>query len=294
MTGRPSRWQRYIDPFSRSTVAIVSLVLIVVSPSRSQTIAPYLRDRGIGIRTSIFGTYLRPGELLVSPFFEYYLDNNLEYQPSELGYVGETDFRGRYRATEGLMFIGYGVTDWLAIEFEAAVIDARLEKSPSDQSQLPDRFNESGLGDIQAQLDFRFARERANRPEVFGFVEVVFPTPGDRVLIGTSDWELKGGAGLTRGFRWGTMTVRTAVQYSKEEETTEFGEWAVEYLKRLSPRWRIYAGVEGFQDEVELIGEAQWHPSHIVFLRFNVGLGLTSKATDVAPDVGVMFSIPLR
>lgn len=273
----------------------VILSLLGVSSAAGQTELPtYLRDRGTGIRTSIFGTYARPGELLIMPFFEYYLDNNAEYQPSELGYVGETDYRGRYRATEGLIFLAYGVNDWLAVEVEAAVIDASLEKSPLDPSSIPVRITESGLGDIQAQFNFKMVGEQADRPEVFSFVEVVFPTPGTQILIGTGDWEFKGGAGVTRGFRWGTMTIRTAVQYSRDERAMEIGEWAVEYLKRLSPSWRVYAGVEGFQDEVEFIGEAQWHVSNSVYIRFNSAVGLTSKATDVAPDIGVMFSIPIR
>ncbi|MGH7452526.1 MAG: hypothetical protein ACRENG_14360, partial [bacterium] len=41
-------------------------------PARAQgdELPVYLKDRGTGIRTSIFGTYVRRGELLVSPFFE--------------------------------------------------------------------------------------------------------------------------------------------------------------------------------------------------------------------------------
>ena len=34
------------------------------------------RDRGTGQPTSMFGTYVRRRELLVYPFFEYYLDND--------------------------------------------------------------------------------------------------------------------------------------------------------------------------------------------------------------------------
>ena len=32
------------------------------------------------------------------------------------------EFRGKYRASEALLWVGHGVTDWLAIEFKAAVI----------------------------------------------------------------------------------------------------------------------------------------------------------------------------
>ena len=56
-----------------------------------------------GCATSMFGTYVRRGELLVYPFFEYYRDDDFEYKPSELGAPGEEDYRGRYRAKEGLL-----------------------------------------------------------------------------------------------------------------------------------------------------------------------------------------------
>ncbi len=51
--------------------------------------------------------------------------------------------------------------------------------------------------------------------------------------------------------------------------------------------------VEGEEDEVELIADTQWQVSPRVFVRLNTGIGLTWKATDIAPEVGVMFSIPL-
>src|SRR5262245_62098643 len=96
----------------------------VSSPAASQeaTLPAYLQDRGTGIPTSMFGTYVRKGELLVYPFFEYYHDNDLEYKPSELGFGADQDFIGKYRAREALLFLSYGVNDRLALEFEASVI----------------------------------------------------------------------------------------------------------------------------------------------------------------------------
>jgi len=47
-----------------------------------------------------------------------------------------------------------------------------------------------------------------------------------------------------------------------------FGEYALEYLKRLSPRFRLYAGVEGNQGEVEWIVEG------------NTGLGTRSAEVE--------------
>jgi hypothetical protein len=242
----------------------------------------------------MFGTYVHPGELLVYPFFEYYLDDNTEYKPAELGFALEQDFRGRYRASEGLIFLGYGLTDRLAFELEAAVIKASLEKSSSDPSAMPSNLRESGLGDMQTQLDWRWLKETETHPEVFSYAEVVYPHNKDKVLIGTSDWEIKVGTGVIHGFSWGTLTARAALEYTEADKTTELGEIAVEYLKRVSRSLRVYIGVEGAQDELELIAEAQWHLSPSMFIKFNNAVGLTSKAADWAPEVGVMFSLPTR
>jgi hypothetical protein len=269
--------------------------LLVTGEARCQPAdaAPWLYDRGTGVRTSIFGTYVRSGELLVSPFFEYYIDDDFEYKPAELGYGLDQDFRGRFRASEGLIFLSYGFSERLAIEFEAAVISSKLDKAPDDSSSMPQRIKESGQGDWQMQLDWRMLHETKSRPEVFGYLEIVFPSNKSKPLIGTPDFEYKGGVGVTRGMSWGTLTARVAAEYSQADKKGDLGEYAVEYLKRLSRSWRVYAGIEGTQDEVELIGEAQWHLSDRVYVRFNTGYGLSSKATDWAPDVGVVFSVPL-
>lgn len=261
-----------------------------VAHAQESDLPPYLRDRGTGLPTSQFGTYIRKGELLVYPFFEYYHDNNAEYKPSDLGYLLDRDFRGKYRAYEGLLFLGYGLTDWLAVELEAAVIDATQETSPDDFSRTPVKIHESGLGDVEGQLRARWARESERRPEVFSYFEAVAPLQKDKVLIGTADWELKLGAGLIKGFSWGTLTLRAAAEYSKEESKLDLGEYAVEYLKRLSSTWRVYLGVEGSQDELSLITEAQWHLTDSIFVKVNNGFGISSKATDWAPEIGIVFS----
>jgi hypothetical protein len=147
----------------------------------------------------MFGTYVRKGELIVYPFFEYYRDKDFEYKPEEFGFVGDLDYRGRYRASEGLLFLGYGLTENLAFELEAAVIDASLEKSPDDRSSLPAKIQESGLGDVEAQLRWRWRKENERRPELFSYFEAVFPHNKDKLLIGTPGWEFKLGTGLVRG-----------------------------------------------------------------------------------------------
>ena len=253
------------------------------------------RDRGEGVSTSMFGTYVRAGELLLYPFFEHYRDNNFEYKPSDLGAAGEEDYRGRSRVNEALLWLSRGITDNLAVEFEAAVISASLEKATNDPSGLPGRLTESGLGDVEGQVRWRWRRETDRHPEFFSYAEAVVPHHADKPLTGTAGWELKFGTGLTRGFTWGTLTARGSLEYSQASSSHfDAGEYALEYLRRLSPSWRVYAGVEGKQDELSLVTEAQWHVTPHAFIRFNSGLGLTPKATDWAPEVGAVFSLGPR
>ncbi|MGH2611388.1 MAG: hypothetical protein ACRDHF_20110, partial [Tepidiformaceae bacterium] len=143
-----------MNPILRVARFVVLLVALgaggLPATAEAQTELPvYLRDRGTGLPTSMFGTFIQRGHVLLYPFFEYYHDDDFEYKPAELGYGLDQDFRGKYRASEGLIFVGYGLTDWLAIEFEAAVITATLEKSPSDTSATPAKIEESGLGDVE-------------------------------------------------------------------------------------------------------------------------------------------------
>jgi hypothetical protein len=141
------------------------------------------------------------------------------------------------------------------------------------------------------QVRWRFVEETESHPEAFTFVETVFPFQRDRHLIGTQDWEYKVGVGFTRGFAWGTGTFRLSGEYSGEEGKVDAGEYAFEYLKRLSPKWRVFAAIEGTQvDEVELITEVQWHFRRRAFLKVNNELGLTTNATGLAPEIGVMMS----
>lgn len=274
------------------------LCIVAATPAAGQTAAagpadgPWLRDRGPGLPTSMFGTYIRKGEWLIYPFYEHYRDRDFEYKPEDLGVAGDVDYRGRYRAQEGILFVGFGITDSLAFEVEMATIRAELNKSPLDTSAVPSRLVESGLGDIEGQLRWRWRKETASRPELFSYAEIVAPHHRHKPLIGTADVEFKFGTGVVRGFSWGTVTARAAVEYAAGSSSQfDVGEYAVEYLRRLSPRWRLYLGVEGTQDEVSVIPELQWHLGSNVFVRLNSGVGMTSKATDWAPEFGVVFSL---
>jgi hypothetical protein len=260
------------------------------SSEATEALPSYLHDRGPGIPTSMFGTYIRKGELLVYPFFEYYNDSDAEYKPADFGYGTEDiDYTGKFRANEYLLFLGYGLSDKVALELEIAGISATQYKSPDDPTEFPESVHESGLGDVQAQLDWYFRPETEDRPGWFSYAEVVFPHDEEEPLRG-SYFEVKIGAGITRGFTWGTLSGRLAAAYSDEEESVEAGEFAIEYLKRVSPSWRLYAGIEGESDEIEAILEAQWHFAPWGFVKLNSAFGVTAKATDWAPEIGVVFS----
>ncbi len=282
-------------------ILIYSLGFIIL-PNRSHAqenkLPSYMEERFIGLSTSMYGTYVRPGELLIYPYFGYSLDNNREYQPVKLGYGLDEDFRGHYRSSAGQIFLAYGLNEWLALEFEAAYLNASLEKSPNDPSGTPVRIKESGLGDIEGQVRFRWMKETDNRPELFGFVEITVPSQQHKVLIGDPDWDFRPGIGIARNYSWGKVTFRTDLEYNREASSPDIGETALEYLKRLSPAWQMYLSLEGGEggapDEWSLIGGLHWHIAGIVFLKIDNAVGISSKATDWEPQMGFLFSIPVR
>ncbi|MBT8487833.1 MAG: hypothetical protein KJO65_03290, partial [Gemmatimonadetes bacterium] len=209
--------------------AVLTVLAAVASPLHAQNVDPIDRDTGNGIPMSMFGTYVEEGQLLVYPFAEYYRDSQSEYQPSELGYVGDADYFGSYEALEGLIFLGYGISNRWAVEFEAAVISARQERDPTDPGDFPQELKQSGLGDVEGQLRYMWRRQTAERGGVFSYFETVLPIQKKKRLIGTPNWEFKFGTGYIRSYTWGTMTYRASVAYDKGPE---LGEYAVEYARQ--------------------------------------------------------------
>jgi hypothetical protein len=275
-------------------LAVTMAATVRPTSSIAQEDQDYLRDRGPGIPTSMFGTYVRKGELLVYPFYEYYRDKDYEYEPFDFGLTDQTEHRGKYRGHETLLFFAYGISDRLMVEFEAGAIDARFEKSPKDRSALPARMEKSGLNDVEGQIRWRWNQETVTKPSYFTYFETVFPTGKKHSLIGTSDWEFKLGSGIVKGLSWGTVTARLAIEYDGAENHFAPGEMAVEYLKRVSNSVRIFAMVEGTQDEWAAVPELQWFFSRYAYLKLGSGFAITSKATDFAPEVGIMFSTQPR
>jgi hypothetical protein len=257
----------------------------------SVSLPPYLADRGEGLHTSLFGTYVRDGEFLFYPFYEYTKSSHFEYKPSELGFNGEKDYLGKEAEQEALVYFAYGFSDRFMAEFESAIYMREvLRKASDDTSSMPNHLRESGVGDTEGQLRYRFLPETDSRPEIIALFELVLPLQKSRTLIGTQHWELAPGLNITKGFPFGTLSVKLTLSYTTEEHKATFGEYALEYLKRVSDDWRVVFAVEGEQDELQAIGEVQYALTRHAVLKLNSGFGLTKKAPDVAPEVGIVFS----
>jgi hypothetical protein len=256
----------------------------------------HLRDRGLGLPTSLPGTYVERGQLLLFPYVAYTRDANMEYQPSALGYGSQTDdYRGEYWSTQAQFFLAYGVTDWLALEVETSRIHARFDKAPSDTSAVPARIDETGLADFEAQLRVRVARERGSRPEVFASLEIIPPQQQGKTLIREAPLDVKGGIGIIRGYRWGTLTFRTTVEYNHDDQAWDLGETSLEYLKQVSSAARLLVAIEGGEggapDDYALVTGLRWRLRPGLFLKFDNALGLQSKATDLESQVGLLFEL---
>lgn len=283
------------EPSKPAAAPAAALLFLVVAPfsARAQERLPFfLEDRGGGVSTSIFGTYIQKGEFLVYPFYEYVKASADEYHGAELGFVGDIDYLGRAEEHEAVLFLGYGLTENLAIELEGELyVTKTLERAPDDTTTgMPERLEESGLGDVEAQLRWRFQQETESRPELFSNLEITFPTQRDKVLIGSSEWGFAVGFGVVKGFRWGTLTSRISVAYDGEESEVGLGEYAIEYLKKISPSLVAFSAIEGEDDEISFHLGAQWRIAPGLYGKLSTGVGVTEKTDDFAPEVGLLFS----
>jgi hypothetical protein len=146
--------------FARNTSTAVFAWLLISAPidaSGQRQLPRYLADRGDGIATSMFGEYVAVGELLVYPFYEFTSFQQMEYKPAELGFGVDQDFRGKFREHEANFFLAYSASDRFALEVESALFTwAKLWKDPADPSAMPAAIQESGFGDTQAEIRYRF------------------------------------------------------------------------------------------------------------------------------------------
>ena len=272
------------------TAVLVLAFLVAPAVSIAEELPSYLADRGRGVPTSLFGTYIEEGEFVVYPMYEYYSDKDEEYEPSEFGINDTTEYFAETTENEFLIFFGYGLTEDIILEFEAAVHTSKeFNRDPDDLSGTDDKIEESGLGDVEGQVRWRWNRETESKPEYFSYFEYVLPLQEDDLIIGTQDWEFVLGFGAIKGLSWGNLTGRMSIAWDGGEKKVALSEYALEYLNRMSSTWSVVAAIEGEDDEVTFIGETQHALSDSATLKLNLGVGVTSKATDIAPEVGVLF-----
>lgn len=289
-----SRWQ-----YRSYLVPVLCMLMTCLSSSViGQNLDPKPRDRGSGISSSIFGTYIDKHQLVIYPFFSYIIDHDQEYSPAQLGLGPDDTYLGKYKASEGIIFVGYGISNRFALELEASYIAVTFDKSIDDNSGFPSRIEESGFADFEGQLRVRIANESAGRPEVFGFLEITPPFQRNRKLIGNEDWDFKPGIGIVKGYSWGTITFRSTIEYTRTDSSLNVGETALEFIRRFSPKWQFYCGIEGGEgggpDEWVLTPGINWQISQNLYVRCYSAIGLFPKATDWAPELGLLYSLPLN
>ncbi|HZE94652.1 MAG TPA: hypothetical protein VEZ49_08060 [Gemmatimonadales bacterium] len=275
---------------------LICAVIATAAPAQVTQLPPHLRDRGRGVRTSVFGTYIEPRQWLVLSAVGFVRDHNLEYNPLDWGYGSQVDLHAKFRSSEGQIFLAYGVNDWLAFELEGSYVSARFERSSLDTSGTPATIKESGFTDLAAQARLRLASEQGRRPEIFASLEFIPATHKGKKLISDRWTDLKGEIGLVRGFQFGTMTLKTTVEWNHGDKHWDLGETSVEYLRQVSPAWRLFLAIEGGEggamDEWVFVTAAQWRISNRAFLKLSNGFGVAPKSTDWEPQVGIMLAFP--
>jgi hypothetical protein len=273
--------------------ALTLALALAAQPTSAQSARQpdFLADRGDAIRTSLLATYIKPREFIFYPFYEYTKTSNYEYKATDLGFVGDTDYQGKKTDQEYLIFLSYAWNDSWMFEFESALhAKVKFEKAANDPvAAVPRELRESGLGDTEMQVRWRYARETETRPEITFIAQTEFPLQKKKKLLGTQAWGFGVGGVLTKGYPWGTMSLRGQINHDREDKETRFGEYAIDYLKKLSPQWTVALTLEGEESELSIIGEAQYALSRNATLKLNLGQGLTKKDRQFAPEIGVLF-----
>jgi hypothetical protein len=252
----------------------------------------HLRDRGSGVPTSMFGTYVRERELLAYSFVAYSGDNDIQYDPNEFGFAADKEFLGRYRAREADIWLAYGLRDNLALELQVAATRASLQRAQDDTTGLPVELKESGLGNVRARLDWRLFNESGRRPEIYTFATLLVPHDKNKALVGTENWLLNLGIGAIRGYRWGTLTLRSSMEFDLSSASVgDWGEVTLEYLKWLSPALSVDAALELLQgDEGSVRAELQWRPAPRVIVKLGGAQALTASGLDWSAQAGVLVT----
>ncbi len=277
---------------------LTALLLLCAAPALAQEtpVARSFADRGTGIPASLFGTYIEQGRLMLYRSSKYLRDADHQYQPTEFGAGPDVDIRARLRSWSAQLWVGYGVTNWLAVEMEAAYVHARLDRAPGDTFPTGLPREESGIADIEGQFRTRLRTESRRTPELFAYAEVVIPTQTRSVLVGEPDFDIKPGIGFVKGTGVGTVQGRLGLEYNHRESKLDFGEVSLEWIRRFSPAVRTHIILEGGETGALAIWEQI--PGILVTLtrreslKFDSQIGLSSKSPDWVLQGGLMIAFP--
>ncbi len=255
-----------------------------------------LRDRGPGVPTSLTGIYLERGEWLGAASYQDLENRGFQYSPDEFGIADENDYLGKYTSSGGIFFLGYGISESLAVGLRVTGGSTKLAKASDDPSAMPSEIKESGIGEVAPELTWRFMTETASRPELYTYVSVLIPHDSDKNLIGTEDWVILPGIGLNRGFSWATLSARMDFEYDTASTSAlDFGKWTIEGQRRFSDAWWLSAGLQGQVgggnnfDEVWQTTYLQWSASPHVTVRFGSRIGLTTMTEGWTGELGIVI-----
>ena len=209
--------------------------------------------------------------------------------------MDETDFLGKYESSGGILFLGYGISESVALGLKVTGGTTKLTKASGDLSAMPAEMKESGIDKIEPELTWRFLSESVNRPELYAFVSAQIPHNRDNNLVGTQDWVVLPGIGLNRGFSWATLSARMNFEYDAASESTiDFGKWTVLGQRRFSDAWWLSAGLEGQVgggnnfDEAWQNTTVMWSATPHVAVRFDSRIGLTEQTKGWTGEIGIV------
>ncbi|MEO8577225.1 MAG: hypothetical protein ABI556_11015, partial [Gemmatimonadales bacterium] len=245
----------------------------------------------------MFVVRLSEGTGIAIGSFERGENRRFQYNPDEFGFPDTgRDFNGRLRSAEGVLFLGYGITRSIAVAFEAAIAAETFRKASNDASGLPARLHESGLGDVQAEVDVRLFGQGILRPGGFLVTEVVFPHSKNRRLIGSPGLLIRPALGAYKNVGRAIILARLAGEYDSDSGTQlDWGEWGLEVGVAAMKSLRLAAGFEGTVggannfDEVSLVTDLQWMASGTFGFRAQSGTGFTEHSRGFSPEVGLMI-----
>ena len=275
---------------NRAVLSLIALALVLAPPSAA-SVADGAPEPGVP--TSLAGTGIARQELLVIPSFEHSRNRGFQYNPEEFGYGPGHDYHAERRTTEGTVFVGYGLTRNVAVEFEAGRGAVELRKSADDTTAMPARLRESGTTGVTARISWLMRPESAGRAAWFGFVDASLPHDRARSLIGRRGVSWLVGVGAERTSRWGTVSARHSFEWDTASiSPLDWGEFAVSWNRDVRRHTRATGAIEGQLDEIWLVLQVDQALGRRLSARFRNGVGLTRTASGLAPEAGLMWRLP--